>query len=99
MRSDSHDDVAREGEPGAPRSGGTARRFEDKDGRWWDVTWHPGEAAAPQEPHGRYAFRAVDGSEAHSLPASSPAGDRLGRMTLADVRQLLALARSNLLDG
>ena len=99
MRSDSHDDVARDDEPRGPRAEGPARRFDDKDGRWWEVTWRPPEADASPVPYGRYAFRAADGSEEYSLPASSPSGERLGRMTLADVRQLLALARSSLLDG
>ena len=98
MRSESHDDVARQDEPRA-RSGRPSRRFDDKDGRLWDGTWLPPGGDTEGEPHGRYLFRAADGSEEYSLPASSPAGDRLARMMLADVRQLLALARSNLLDG
>ena len=97
MRSEGHDDVARDEEPRVPE--GPARRFDDKDGRWWEGAWLPSAGDASREPHGRYRFRAADGAEEYSLPASSPAGDRLARMTLADVRQLLALARSNPLDG
>lgn len=98
MRSESHDDVARDGEADGTRTDGPGRRFDDKDGRWWEGTWQPPAGDSSREPHGRYVFRAADGTEEYSLPASSPAGDRLARMTLGDVRQLLALARSYLLD-
>ena len=101
MRSDSHDDVAHdEGGPGrGQQSEPLSRRFEDRDGTQWVVTWRRPAGGQADEPHGTYVFlRSTGGSEEYTLAASSPAGGRLAQMSLADVRQLLALARASLLE-
>jgi hypothetical protein len=94
MFNDSHDEVA--SEAGAPREGGDEphRRFADPDGRVWEVSWRRSETGGPS-----YLFRAVDGGAEHHVAAGSRSGDRLAAMNLADVRQLLAIARADSADA
>lgn len=71
------------------------RRFDDKQGQWWIVTWR-GPDAASRRPAG-YVFRATENDEELFLEAGPGAGpDRLAQMSLGDVRQILSVARSGL---
>jgi hypothetical protein len=72
-----------------------ARRFDDKQGRWWHVSWRDAEPAA-QRPAG-YVFRPTDGDEELFLEGGPGAGpESLNQMSLGDVRQILSVARSGL---
>ena len=72
-----------------------SRRFDDKQGNWWYVTWRD---AAPEsaQPAG-YAFRSADGEEELFLEAGPGASaESLARLSLGDVRQILSVAKSGL---
>ena len=72
----------------------TPRRFDDKRGRWWTVTWR--DADATHQTAG-YLFNAVDADEELFLEGAPGAGpEKLERMSLGDVRQILSVARSGL---
>jgi len=72
-----------------------SRRFDDKKGRWWQVSWRDAEPAS-QKAAG-YVFRAVEADEELFLEAGPGAGpERLAQMSLGDVRQILSVARSGL---
>ena len=72
-----------------------SRRFDDKKGQWWQVSWRDAEPAAQRG--AGYVFRAADGDEELFLEAGPGAGpDRLTQMSLGDVRQILSVARSGL---
>ena len=77
-----------------PRNG-APRRFDDKKGQWWQVSWRDAEPAANQ-PAG-YVFRPAEGDEELFLEAGPGAGpESLAQMSLGDVRQILSVARSGL---
>lgn len=72
-----------------------SRRFDDKKGQWWHVSWRDGEPASQQPPG--YVFRAADGGEELFLEGGPGAGpESLSQMSLGDVRQILSVARSGL---
>jgi hypothetical protein len=72
-----------------------SRRFDDKKGQWWQVSWRAAEPAAQRG--AGYVFRAADGDEEIYLVAGAGAGpERLAQMSLGDVRQILSVARSGL---
>lgn len=71
-----------------------ARRFDDKQGRWWTVVWRDADATNPVA---GYVFTAVDSEEQLFLEGAPGAGaGALRRMSLGDVRQILSVARSGL---
>jgi hypothetical protein len=73
----------------------TSRRFDDKKGQWWEVSWRDADPAGQRA--AGYAFRAADGDEELFLEAGPGAGpERLTQMSLGDVRQILSVARSGL---
>jgi hypothetical protein len=73
----------------------TPRRFDDKQGRWWTVTWRDKDATHPAA---GYLFKAVDADEELFLEGAPGAGpEKLARMSLGDVRQILSVARSGLI--
>ncbi|HWE41924.1 MAG TPA: hypothetical protein VG432_05425 [Gemmatimonadaceae bacterium] len=73
----------------------TSRRFDDKKGQWWAVSWRDAEPARGRS--AGYVFRAADGDEELFLEGGPGAGpDRLAQMSLGDVRQILSVARSGL---
>ena len=73
----------------------TSRRFDDKKGQWWQVSWRDAEPAAQRA--AGYVFRAAEGEEELFLEAGPGAGpERLSQMSLGDVRQILSVARSGL---
>jgi hypothetical protein len=76
---------------------GAPRRFDDKKGQWWEVSWRDAELAANRA--AGYVFRPADGEEDEELfleagPGAGP--ERLVQMSLGDVRQILSVARSGL---
>jgi hypothetical protein len=72
----------------------TTRRFDDKQGRWWTVQWRAADAVNPVA---GYVFKAIEGDDELFLEGAPGAGaDKLARMSLGDVRQLLSVARSGL---
>jgi hypothetical protein len=74
---------------------GAPRRFDDKKGQWWQVSWRDAEPATSSA--AGYVFRPADGDEELFLeagPGASP--ESLSQMSLGDVRQILSVARSGL---
>ena len=72
-----------------------SRRFDDKKGQWWQVSWRDAEPGAQRG--ACYVFRPVDGEEELYLEAGPGAGpESLAQMSLGDVRQILSVARSGL---
>ena len=72
----------------------TARRFDDKRGQWWTVQWRDADATNPAS---GYLFKAVEGDDELFLEGAPGAGpEKLARMSLGDVRQILSVARSGL---
>ena len=73
----------------------TTRRFADKTGQWWQVSWRDAEPAANRA--SGYVFRREDGEEELFLEAGPGAApESLAQMSLGDVRQILSVARSGL---
>ena len=73
----------------------TTRRFDDKHGRWWTVSWRESNEST-RAPSG-FVFRPADGGEELFFEAAPGAGpDTLTRLSLGDVRQILSVARSGL---
>ena len=76
-------------EPAKP----SGRRFDDKKGRWWILTWRPASGDAPAG----YLFRAEDGGDEVFMPGTEAMDARaVERISLGDARQLLWMARSGL---
>lgn len=74
---------------------GASRRFDDKKGQWWQVSWRDAEPAANRA--AGYVFSQADSEEELFLEAGPGAGpESLGQMSLGDVRQILSVARSGL---
>ncbi len=72
-----------------------SRRFDDKKGQWWQVSWRDAEPVANRA--AGYVFRPADGDDELFLEAGPGAGpERLAQMSLGDVRQILSVARSGL---
>ena len=72
-----------------------SRRFDDKKGQWWHVSWREAEPASNRA--AGYVFHPADGDEELFLEAGPGAGpERLSQMSLGDVRQILSVARSGL---
>ena len=70
------------------------RRFDDKKGRWWLLSWRPATPDAP----GGYLFRAEDGLDEVFFPSETEQDARaIERRSLGDARQLLWKARSGVL--
>ena len=70
------------------------RRFDDKKGRWWYLTWR---VATPEGGPAGYHFRAEDGQDEAFMPSESEQDPRaVDRLSLGDARQLLWMARSGL---
>ena len=72
------------------------RRFDDKRGQWWTVTWRGADAASGRA--AGYVFRATENEEEELFLEAGPGAgpDRLAQMSLGDVRQILSVARSGL---
>ena len=72
-----------------------ARRFDDKKGRWWLLSWRD---TTPEGGPAGYLFRAEDGQDEVFVPSESETDARaVERISLGDARQLLWMARSGLI--
>lgn len=72
-----------------------SRRFDDKKGQWWQVSWRDAEPGSRRA--AGYVFRPAEGGEELFLEGGPSAGpESLAQMSLGDVRQILSVARSGL---